>query len=349
MSYTLNLAVCGLVTGLLAASGPDLFAQSAAPRRPTARDSRAAAPIRQTAGPADSSQDTTGARRQRPPVEPLRIEQLPPELEQVLRDWEAKSSQFQRLRGNQHRITYDDTFGVEKHCDGEFTYEAPDKGSYKLEPSKIPENSVSRTKTRTGQPYTLQAGDTERWVCTGEFIVQINDKEKTYSVIEIPPENRGKNIIDGPLPFLFGMKAEQAKMRYFLKLLPGREGQVWLSVKPRRREDAANWREATVIIDDQTFLPFAVRLVDPSGQGTTVHTFSNIEVNKKKAWFGEDPLKPNLRGYKRTQPTGSAEAAGEATPGRVKLTRGRQSANEGGARNANANGAPPTQTAPQSP
>lgn len=345
MSYSLNLAVCGLMTGVLAVTGTSLFAQTTPPRRP------AAAPIQQTAGAgsADNSQNGTGARRERPPIEPLRIEQLPPELEQVLRDWEAKSSQFQRMRGNQHRIIYDDTFGVEKHCDGEFTYEAPDKGSYQLEPSKIPKNSVSRTKTKSGQPYTLQAGDTERWVCTGEFIVQINDKEKTYSVIEIPPENRGKNIIDGPLPFLFGMKAEQAKMRYFLKLLPGREGQVWLSVKPRRREDAANWREATVIIDDQTFLPFAVRLVDPSGQGTTVHTFSNIEVNKKKAWFGEDPLKPNLRGYKRIQPTGSAEAAGEAAPGRVKLTRGRQPATEGGTRNAGANGAPPSQTSPQSP
>ena len=53
----------------------------------------------------------------------------------------------------------------------------------------------------------------QRWICTGKQIFIIHDDTKIYDKIDIPAQQQGKNIMNGPLPFLFGLKAEQAKAR----------------------------------------------------------------------------------------------------------------------------------------
>jgi hypothetical protein len=136
--------------------------------------------------------------------------------------------------------------------------------------------------------------------------MQVNDEEKTVEVFSIPPDARGENIMEGPLPFLFGMPAEKAKRRYVLTLLKQDENQIWLGVKPRWQQDAANWKEAKVILNRDTYLPSAVMLVDPTGNLETVYSFRKLEANYKgkrpgilqRIWPVKDPFKPDLDGYK---------------------------------------------------
>jgi hypothetical protein len=169
----------------------------------------------------------------------------------------------------------------------------------------IPKGTRSEKVGKDGEPYELRSDTPERWVCTGKEVIKIDDQEKTFEKIPIPPAAQGEKIIEGPLPFLFGMKAERAKKRYSMRLLNPKKkkpNEIWLEVIPRKAEDSSNWQRAVVIIDTQRFVPTGVKLYDPTGV-ETVHLFKNVEINPKEpGWFGwgaADPFAPKLRGYKQ--------------------------------------------------
>jgi len=268
---------------------------------------------------------TTAPRQPRPEIQPDRVEKLSPELETLLKDWEVQSSKFKKLVGDFKRFKYDYTFSVESRATGKFAYEAPDKGYYQFEGTEIRKGEKSRKKykDKDGQlvPFDLKADLTEHWVCDGEHVIKINDREKQYERVPIPLENQGQNIIDGPLPFLFGMKVDRAKRRYTFELLEPKDGfkdTVWLLVKPKLMMDASNWSEARVGIHQKTFLPVAVMLTDPSGNSETVHVFQDVEANPKAGilpalFGGGNPFQPNLKNFKLVQ----NEKAGEAPAGEV--------------------------------
>ncbi len=147
-------------------------------------------------------------------------QQLPQELEAELLQWANATKDIPKLEGEHTRWIYDHVFQVEKRAIGSFYYEAPDKGRIDLEPDpKVHPGAVNSNKIgKNGKPFTIQPDQAEKWICDGQTIMQINDDEKTYESIQIPPQNQGHNIMDGPLPFLFGMPPEQAKKRFWLKL-----------------------------------------------------------------------------------------------------------------------------------
>jgi TIGR03009 family protein len=245
------------------------------------------------------------AGRERPAAEPLRVDPLPKELQVILEDWEAASSKIVALYGEHRRFVYDKTFSIEKQGQGKLYYESPDRGRYEVEPSVIPKGAESRKVDKDGNAYTLKPHERELWVCTGAEVIQVNEDRKEFDRYPIPPEDRGENIMNGPLPFLFGMKAEQARQRYFLALMRDdqQKGEVWIHAKPRMQQDAALWSDAIIILDKETFLPRAVQLVDPTGNQTTVHTFTKLV--PKSGFDGiaslikGNPFEFNPKGYKQ--------------------------------------------------
>ncbi len=312
MSRMLKPAFAGLaISSLWLSLSADLCAQSSGKKKSAIKPAQAEsaperprAPARPPAadGAGEGTDDSAGEpprRLPRPQAEPLvRILTLDPETEQVLKDWEQHTAGFKKLRGEFYRHKYDHTFEVDKCAKGKFAFEAPDKGNYELVPAEIKKGEASRKKNKAGVPYTLQPDQAERWVCNGKEVIRIDEQEKTYEKVPIPAEKQGERIIDGPLPFLFGMKADSAKQRYKEIKLHGKtnENEIWLLVIPRLESDAMNWKQALVIIDRKTYVPKAVMLTDPSG-AETVHTFSNVEVNFRRGIFTPDEFKPNLRPY----------------------------------------------------
>ena len=256
----------------------------------------------------------------------LQVSKVSPRMEEILLAWSNASKGINKLEGKHHRYVYDKVFEVEKRAVGLFYYESPDKGRIDISPRKIPKQAVSRRLNKIRKPYTLQPDKPIRWISNGKQIMQIDDSQKVVNVYPIPPESRGQNIMNGPLPFLFGMPPEQAKRRYELKLLKETETTVWLHVKPRLRIDAANWKEARVILNKSNrYLPTAVQLIDPSGNRETVYTFSNLKVNKRRGFFPQlgNPFKPKLFRYRvvlkeakpAVRPAGGQIARPQPTPG----------------------------------
>ena len=238
-----------------------------------------------------------------------------PELEKLLHNWAASSEKIKRLEGEHLRRVYDTVYEIEKLSQGRFYYETPDKGRINITPVEITKEMLARRekgvepskKKKDGTPFDLKSDDDECWACDGLRVYELEVARKEARVAQLPSEMQGANIMDSPLPFLFGMPPDKAKRRFEMSLsrpLDPASGRAYLSILPRLTQDAGNWASADVILDLRTFLPIAVQLVDPAGTKITVYSFSSLKVNENEwidKWFDkQDPktrFTPDLRGF----------------------------------------------------
>lgn len=270
---------------------------------------------------------TAPAGNAKPAVLPAEV--ADPKLDKALDEWYQASKAITRLEGKHQRYIYDYQWGVSKRAEGEFYYESPDKGRIDLMPSKVKaDEKFTKTSPITGKPVTfdVQPDSPERWVCDGTKILEIDDQNKQVTTYEIPKAAQGTNIMDGPLPFLFGMPPEKAKQRYSMKLVQSSDARYVIQVFPKWQQDSANYKWATVILERKTMLPEAVQMIDPAETNETVYTFPEVEKNAKKGGLlsiirpNEDPFKPNLKGYKISDPGKedakkvAAQATGKTRP-----------------------------------
>jgi len=279
-------------------------------------------PPRQPARPAAdrAKARTPTARKSRLPrsrlqAPELRVQKLDPKLRSTLEKWERATAGIKTLQGEIYRYHREFVFNTEKRARGVFYFEAPDKGRLDILSVKIPKGTVSRVKlaarkdprtkqTVAGRSVVLAVASDkdQKWVCDGTQILEMNDVDRTVASHPIPEQYRGRNIMDGPLPFLFGMPVEKAVRRYQMDLLGASEKEVWLRAWPKWRQDAANYREATVILDATTYLPSHVRLTAPDNS-QTIYSFARLKVNSKfsalaKLFPGGNPFRPSLSRYR---------------------------------------------------
>lgn len=259
---------------------------------------------------------------------PQVVLQEDPQIEQILRAWEQYTRSIERLHGPFDRFVYDATFLVEKRAVGEFWYEAPDKGRIDLHP--FPEERMPPANEKgqrlnpkklgpNDHPYTVLQDRRSKWICRGDALLAIDVDEKTYHMTEVPPHMRGKNITASPLPFLFGMSSAELRKRFLLS--PGalndpdgaRSGvrQIHLVAIPRLEAQASEFKRAEVLLDpgvtlkdssgQPVFVPFAIKLWDPTGQQETVYVFkvTDTKLNERPLFFGDPFKNPSLwQGYK---------------------------------------------------
>ena len=183
---------------------------------------------------------------------------------------------------------------------------------------------------QSGKPYELTADSAEMWICSGQEIIMVNGDEKTYEIVPVPKHLRGTNIIDGPLPFLFGMKADKAHERFQITLVGKNQLVMFLRIVPRRKSDKDNYEMAEIKLDRKTYLPIAVKLHDPTGNLETLYEFEILDMNKSSlraklaGVFGDsDPFQPDLRkkGYKLVLPSQEEGTARPSAPVRIPFRR----------------------------
>ena len=137
--------------------------------------------------------------------------------------------------------------------------------------------------------------------CDGKKIFELNQPAKQLIERDLPAEMQGKAITDGPLPFIFGAKADQLMKRYWMRDVTPREyvgKEVWLEAWPKRQQDAANFHHATLILSDPAFKPTALQIYLPNGTDHTDYAFKDTSVNSPLALI--DFLAPMTpRGWKR--------------------------------------------------
>ena len=156
----------------------------------------------------------------------------------------------------------------------------------------------------------------ETCICDGQKIFEFDYRNQRLVERALPPELRGKAIVNGPLPFLFGAKAADIKARYWVREVRNDKKKFWLYAVPKLQADAADFEHIEIIIPDgQEFLPEAMLLFHRGGTQTTFQ-FNNRKVNwnqlveKVKFWETAFFAPKTPAGWKRfEEPFGQQPAA----------------------------------------
>ena len=224
-------------------------------------------------------------------------------LDQLLAAWEARSAAVKTWSCTFHKWEYNawspaDAQGQRlafAESTGELKYAAPDKGLFRIKESKQWNPQTRRYEVRGGESG-------EHWVCNGESIYEFRHTDRQLRETKLPPEMRGKAISDGPLPFVFGAKAETLKKRYWMRIItpPNATDQIWLEALPRFQADAANFSKVELILRSRDLMPFAIQIFKPGGRDQDVYQFDpNTNLIDKGLDLFRDFAKPTTPfGYK---------------------------------------------------
>ncbi len=94
----------------------------------------------------------------------------------------------------------------------------------------------------------------DKIIVTGTFIYQFSPATKEIHATPIP-QQQGRVAEDNLMSLLFGVKAEEARRRYELKLSNEDQHYIYVSVTPRNQQDKADFQRARLVLNKDTFLP----------------------------------------------------------------------------------------------
>lgn len=96
----------------------------------------------------------------------------------------------------------------------------------------------------------------EKFICTGAYIYQFRPEQKEILYYEVPKPKPGQPAEENNLlSLLFGMKAEDAKRRYELKLAKEDADFLYVDIAPRSAADKADFQRARLILNKSNYLP----------------------------------------------------------------------------------------------
>ncbi len=232
-----------------------------------------------------SAPDANPTKTVEPPFPPL-SEPEQKYIDQVLQVWESSTSEIKTFECKFKRWVYNPNTHAtnpESISEGEIRYKNPDKGSFKentrvtLAGSKPDGSPDYKVNTR------LPNGDW--WVCDGEWVHQLDRNEKKAIRTQLPPDLRGNNIPLSPLPFLFGVKANEVKARYFIRAIAPPQGStdIWIEAWPKRADDAGNYSRVQIVLDRSDNLPKGMFMFmpnwTPEAKHRELYEFTGKQVN----------------------------------------------------------------------
>jgi TIGR03009 family protein len=168
------------------------------------------------------------------------------QLDTLLQRWEQEMKRIETLSAELNRTTVDKVYQGTEVFSGTAKYMKPNLAILEMKKKDKPE------------VY-------EKFMCSGTFLYEWVPGSKIVRAHELPPPKEGQVGDDNFLSFLFGMKAEEAKKRYDLKLLKEDQFYYYVQVFPRLAADKADFQEARLALNKSNFLPREVRFTQPNG------------------------------------------------------------------------------------
>lgn len=173
-------------------------------------------------------------------------------LDVLLMQWEARMKSIQTLKATVTRQRMDQVFKTNDTFLGEAKYMKPNLAMLELK--------------RKDRPDIF-----EKYICTGTYLYEYNLSNREIRYQELPPPKAGQVADDNFLSFVFGMRAEEAKRRYELKLVG--EGQDkyyhYVEILPRFPADRADFQKARLVLTQNTMLPRMLTFIEPNGNQIT--------------------------------------------------------------------------------
>jgi TIGR03009 family protein len=237
----------------------------------------------------------------------------PARMEKLLRDWEGQSEKLKTLEVSIYRIDIAPAWGDEDHYEGHAAFKNPQLAYLDFKKVKLATDPKKKKQVPViGKNKKRVTSDFETIVCTQNEVWQYRFDTHQIFVFPLDKNARKRALEEGPLPFLFNMKADEAKARYDMILVEEDAKSCLLKIVPKLKEDKESFSTAYVVLNSAYLLPTRILLVAPDGKSTKDFYLSNIQANKdvNKGYFAVgDPGKP----WKiERNPGGAAPARAEA-------------------------------------
>lgn len=200
-------------------------------------------------------------------MSPLWAEEASPNplvLETVLKNWHERISQYQGIQARFQRTFYHHVHKLQMQT----------------------ESSVILTRDYIGTYGSETLPLQEKFKSNGLF-TDLEERTKGYDRKEIPlirddPRNSfftPPDFIELQFTyrFLLGIPPEEFQERYEISIERESEYQVGLKFLPKFEYDEKQFSEVVLILDLETYLPSALKLVDPFKKKETVYLFENVK------------------------------------------------------------------------
>ena len=242
------------------------------------------------------------------PAPKVVMQPISEEMKKLLHEWEQETKGVKSLSCPMTRYEFDSVFAKETRSTGTLYFENPDKGRIDFEPADKERLAIpSGRQDAQGKPFKVLPGTSSKWICTGKMIYILDMTSKSYDRIQIPPQMQGQNITQSPLPFIFGMKAQDAMKRFAMRFgqfndptgAKNPDRKIYhIVANPLQPNVAREYIQAEIILDAATFRPLNLRTVDPSGNKETVYSFNLAKLKEQVGWGLTNPFKdPQLIGW----------------------------------------------------
>lgn len=178
-----------------------------------------------------------------PPSIPVAPSAGPAPLDGYLQRWEQEMQRIQTLVAQLRLVEKDKTFQTASTSIGVAKYMKTGSGNQTINLALLELRKENRN-------------DPDRkFICTGTYLYEMSFDQKVIRAFELPKPKPGQVADDNFLSFLFGMKAQDAKARYDLKLSKEDQWYAYVEIVPRTAQDRADFQRARVVLNRTNFLP----------------------------------------------------------------------------------------------
>jgi TIGR03009 family protein len=190
-------------------------------------------------------------------------------MKPLLRAWEKQSARLETLDVEMKRVDNSPAWGDEEFI-GRAILQRPNLAMLDFRKVQVDEKTKQRVAVAD-----------ERIVCTGTEIWQYKSEGKQIFIFPIDRKNRDRSLEEGPLPFLFNMRAAEAEARYTMSLLNQTPAFYVISVVPKEKIDRDSFKKALIKLSKQNFLPEEIFLVGPDDKSTKRFILTKVSPNAK--------------------------------------------------------------------
>jgi TIGR03009 family protein len=177
-------------------------------------------------------------------------------LDDLLARWEEQSSRIKSLDAKFVRIDQSATWQDKTTYVGRAILKSPDLAFLDFQ----------RLEGKKLEPY-------EQIRCTGDEVYHYRSATNQIFIYPMPADQRQRALEEGPLPFLFNMRAADAKRRYNMVFRTEDLKYYLLQIQPREQADREAFIRADVALNKTTFMPDVIRLLAPNGKDTQTYDF----------------------------------------------------------------------------
>jgi hypothetical protein len=213
-------------------------------------------------------------------------------VEQVLERWQTAVSNVAVYEASFKRLVYDDVFRVRNDAIGEVWLEGPRAGRLAVRPDQVPGDPQQRKLKLGDTVYKVRADRAEIWEWNSDRLKH-TDPETGMSEENPFSKEPGSEQARQSWFWMFDPTTLVGSFRIVLGLEPRRLGEecdlalppesrvevIALTATPRSGSELARqFERIDVQLDKHTYLPRAVRIIDPAGNLETVYSYSDVRV-----------------------------------------------------------------------